>query len=56
MIKKLLLSFAFCPDSFTVNAQRIAIVDINAVLTEMSDYKAVQKELDEVASTWRQGK
>ncbi len=54
MIKKLLLSFAFALTLFTVNAQRIAIVDINAVLTEMSDYKAAQKELDEVASTWRQ--
>ena len=43
MIKKLLLSFAFCPDSFTVNAQRIAIVDINAVLTEMSDYNCAER-------------
>lgn len=53
-MKKLLLSFAFGLTLFTMSAQRIAIVDINAVLTEMSGYKAAQKELDEVASTWRQ--
>lgn len=36
------------------HAQRIAVVDINAVLEGMDDYKAAQTELDRVADAWRQ--
>ena len=36
------------------NAQRLAIVDVNALLQEMDDYKVAQGELDKVASKWRQ--
>ncbi|MBK8702088.1 MAG: OmpH family outer membrane protein [Saprospiraceae bacterium] len=54
MMRKLffLVLLAFTVSS--MSAQRIAIVDINAILSEMSDYKAAQKELDEVAAGWRQ--
>ncbi len=38
----------------TVNAQRIAIVDITRVLEEMPDYQTAQQELDQIAATWRQ--
>lgn len=54
MIKKLLfasiLSFLF---TFTSNAQRIAVVDITAVLESMSKYKEAQSELDNLAARWR---
>ncbi|MBP6397426.1 MAG: OmpH family outer membrane protein [Saprospiraceae bacterium] len=53
-MKKLLFSFAFVLTLYVVDAQRIAVADINAILTEMSEYKAAQKELDEIASSWRQ--
>jgi len=36
------------------HAQRLAIVDVNALLQEMDDYKVAQGELDKVASKWRQ--
>lgn len=38
----------------TLQAQRIAIVDITRVLEEMPDYKAAQTELDNIAAQWRQ--
>lgn len=38
----------------TVQAQRIAIVDITRVLEEMPDYQAAQTELDNIAAEWRQ--
>ena len=37
-----------------VNAQRIAVVDIQAVLQSMQEYQAAQTELDRVAAEWRQ--
>lgn len=40
--------------SGTLQAQRIAIVDITRVLEEMPDYQAAQQELDNIAATWRQ--
>lgn len=38
----------------TINAQRVAIVDVNSLLQEMNEYKTAQTELDKVASKWRQ--
>lgn len=38
----------------TTQAQRFVIVDINAVLEKLPEYQRAQKELDDVASTWRQ--
>jgi outer membrane protein len=40
--------------SIQLTAQRIAVVDINALLQDMDDYKAAQAELDRVADAWRQ--
>jgi outer membrane protein len=45
--------FAFNIDT-GINAQKIAVVDINAVLADLSDYQAAQSELDRIASQWRQ--
>jgi outer membrane protein len=38
----------------SVQAQKIAIIDINDVLTSMPEYQAAQEELDKIAATWRQ--
>ena len=38
----------------SLQAQRIAIVDITKVLEEMPDYQSAQKELDDIAADWRQ--
>lgn len=40
--------------SLTVEAQRIAIVDVNEILENIDEYQAAQKELDQIASKWRQ--
>lgn len=37
-----------------VKAQKIAIVDINAVLTELPDYISAQQEIDKIAADWNQ--
>jgi outer membrane protein len=47
------LVLAFTATAAT-HAQRIAIVDINAVLEGMDDYETAQSELDRIASEWRQ--
>jgi outer membrane protein len=38
----------------SVSAQRIAIVDIQAVLNGMPEYQTAQQELDRIAAEWRQ--
>jgi outer membrane protein len=38
----------------TLQAQRIAIVDITRVLDEMADYRTAQTDLDNLAAQWRQ--
>ena len=40
--------------SFTMNAQRIAIVDVSAILADMTEYKQAQDEVDKIAAVWRQ--
>jgi outer membrane protein len=55
MYKKLfstaLLAIMLSAASF---AQKIAIVDINAILESMPDYQKAQQQLDQVATQWRQ--
>lgn len=38
----------------TLQAQRVAIVDVNSLLNEMPEYKTAQGELDKISSKWRQ--
>lgn len=40
--------------SLGINAQRTAIVDIDAVLENLDDYKKAQKSLDKTAAKWKQ--
>ncbi len=46
-----LLTTAF---AFSVQAQRIACVDVNKVLENIQEYKAAQTDLDNLATKWRQ--
>ena len=39
--------------TFSVNAQRIAYVDVDAILTSIQEYQQAQEELDKVAARWR---
>lgn len=38
----------------SIEAQKIAVIDITAVLEDMSSYKEAQAELDRVAALWNQ--
>jgi len=54
-MKKYILSIvAFLALGWNLSAQRIAVVDVNAVLESMSEYQSAQKELDRIAADWRQ--
>lgn len=55
MHKKLFLALAlaFC-FSWTTQAQKIAIVDVEKVLSSMPEYTQAQSDLDRMAATWRQ--
>lgn len=55
IVKKLVLMLSLgLIFSFSANAQRIASVDINAILESMNEYKTAQEELDKIAASWRQ--
>lgn len=56
MQKKVFLALfaAFCFTFTTAHAQKIAVVDVNAVLSSMVEYEQAQAELDRVAAGWRQ--
>jgi outer membrane protein len=55
MIKKNILALLFGAILVTAaSAQRVAVVDVNAILADMKDYKAAQKDVDETAAVWRQ--
>ena len=49
-----LISVMFIGSLISLNAQKIAVVDINAVLADMPAYQQAQSELDKVAADWRQ--
>ena len=38
----------------SVSAQKIAVIDINAVLQELPEYISAQDELDQIAAEWNQ--
>lgn len=40
--------------SYSAEAQRIAVVDIQGILSQMTDYQSAESQLDKVASEWRQ--
>lgn len=53
--KSFIFSFLFFVGFTTFSqAQKIALVDINDVLSAMPEYQNAQTELDKIAATWRQ--
>jgi outer membrane protein len=38
----------------SINAQKIAVIDINAVLSELPEYISAQQEIDKIAADWNQ--
>lgn len=55
MMKRMLLLLGLIVSmSFTINAQRIAIVDVSSILADMTEYKQAQDEVDKIAAVWRQ--
>ncbi len=54
MMKKILLSAATMLFlTLSMNAQKIAIIDVNQVLNALPDYKKAQEDLDKIAQKWR---
>ncbi len=52
--KLLLVSIFFAVLGATLSAQRIAVVEIDAILESMDEYQRAQQELDRIAAQWRQ--
>ncbi len=54
-MKNILLTLALAAvTALSVNAQRIAVVDINAVLESQESYQKAQNDLDKISAEWRQ--
>jgi len=55
LLKKSIAAFSLVAFfAFSMNAQRIAYVDVNQILESIEEYQEAQEELDKVAATWRQ--
>jgi len=55
MMKKLMSTALFALSLTTfATAQRIAYVDVNAVLESIPEYQKAQEQLDKIATQWRQ--
>jgi outer membrane protein len=55
MLKKLFsTALLLCSIVWYSQAQRIAYVDLNAILESMPEYQKAQEQLDKVATQWRQ--
>ena len=39
---------------YTASAQRIAVIDIQEILSNMKEYSSAEKQLDDLAAEWRQ--
>ena len=53
--RKLILAFVIGLFALgSASAQRVAVVDIQAILESLDDYQNAQKELDRIAAEWRQ--
>ncbi|MCZ2100463.1 MAG: OmpH family outer membrane protein [Chitinophagales bacterium] len=54
-IRRSLLAMVFILGTMSlVSAQKIALIDVNEVLSSLPEYDNAQKELDRVAAEWRQ--
>ncbi len=54
MLKRMIFAIAILMmGSISMEAQRVASVDVNKILDSQSDYLDAQKQLDELAARWR---
>lgn len=53
MKKVLLLATCYLLLAFAASAQKYAVIDTKYILDKMPEYKAAQKQLDDVAATWQ---
>src|SRR6266480_3590644 len=53
LMKKILAIAALIALSFTTQAQKVAYVDVDYVLKNISDYNDAQKQLDAIAASWQ---
>ena len=53
MKKIMLVACSLWLATFTVQAQKYAIIDTRYILDKMPDYKAAQQQLDEIAANWQ---
>lgn len=54
MVKNTIIALLFVfGTAFSVQAQRIAYVDVEAILTSIQEYQQAQDELDKIAARWR---
>jgi outer membrane protein len=54
MKKILILLFSIVAISFSVNAQRYAVIDSKFILDKMPEYKEAQTKLDQFSTLWQQ--
>jgi len=55
MINKIILvAFSALFLSFSANSQRVAVVDVNGILDNLTDYQSAQNEVDMISAKWRQ--
>ena len=55
MMKRILtLLVLIAAVGYTASAQRIAVIDIQEILSNMKEYSSAEKQLDDVAAGWRQ--
>ncbi len=53
---KKIITFSFLAVLLTcsLQAQKVALVDVNEILEDLSDYRNAQSEIDNISSKWRQ--
>ena len=54
MQKLLIITALFSLMYSTVQAQRVALVDVTEILENLDDYQAAQNEIDKISAQWRQ--
>lgn len=54
ILPALLLFASLATSSATLSAQKIAVVDVERVLTSITEYQDAQTQLDNLAAKWRQ--
>jgi len=52
--KSILFSLILTAATFSLSAQRVAVVDVTDILENLTDYQAAQNEVDQVSAKWRQ--